>query len=144
MAIGSRIRKRREEMGMSQEELAKKLGYKSRSTINKIEKDINDITQSKILEFAKVLHTTPAYLMGWESDELTIENRPDALTENLEETVKYLKENEDDELLELYKELVSNESLVLLVKKASKLSPKDVAQLLRIVNAFEKETFKDE
>ena len=38
-----RIRRRREELGLSQDELAKKLGYKSRSSINKIEKGENDI-----------------------------------------------------------------------------------------------------
>ena len=37
MEIGDRIRKKREELGMSQEELAKKIGYRSRSSINKIE-----------------------------------------------------------------------------------------------------------
>ena len=66
MHIGEKIKKRREELGLSQEELAKKLGYSSRSTINKIEKGINDITQSKIVAFANALDTTPAYLMGWE------------------------------------------------------------------------------
>nr|DAM68897.1 MAG TPA: Repressor protein CI [Caudoviricetes sp.] len=66
MSIGSRIKERRELLNLSQEELALKLGYKSRSTINKIESGINDITQSKVVEFAKVLQTTPAYLMGWE------------------------------------------------------------------------------
>lgn len=65
--IGSNIKKRREELGLTQEELAKKMGYKSKSTINKIEMGINDITQSKVIAFAKVLATTPAYLMGWEA-----------------------------------------------------------------------------
>ena len=37
MAVGDRIRARRTELGMTQEELAKKAGYKSRSSINKIE-----------------------------------------------------------------------------------------------------------
>ena len=69
MSIGSRIKERRELLNLSQEELALKLGYKSRSTINKIESGINDITQSKVVEFAKVLQTTPAYLMGWEENE---------------------------------------------------------------------------
>ena len=32
------IRKRREELGMTQQELADKLGYSSKSTINKIRK----------------------------------------------------------------------------------------------------------
>lgn len=64
--LGRRIRARREELGLTQEELAKMLGYKSRSTINKIEMGINDITQSKIEAFAKALETTPSALMGWE------------------------------------------------------------------------------
>lgn len=63
--IGKRIRTRREELGMTQEELALKLGYKSKTTIAKIENGTNDIVQSKVIEFAHVLETTPAYLMGW-------------------------------------------------------------------------------
>ena len=39
-----------------------------KSTINKIESGINDITQSKIIQFAKALDTTPSYLMGWHQD----------------------------------------------------------------------------
>lgn len=64
MTIGNRIRMLREELGYSQDQLAKMLGYKSRSTINKIELGINDITQSKISAFAEVLNTTPAFLLG--------------------------------------------------------------------------------
>lgn len=71
MDIGDRIKKRREELGISQEELAKKVGYKSRSSVNKIEIDGRGLPQNKIVIFAKALETTPAYLMGWEdvSDE---------------------------------------------------------------------------
>jgi transcriptional regulator with XRE-family HTH domain len=42
------------------------MGYKSKSTINKIELGINDIPQNKIAKFAEVLGTTPAKLMGWD------------------------------------------------------------------------------
>ena len=70
MEIGDRIRKRREELGMSQEELAKKIGYKSRSSINKIENDGRGLPQSKILLIAKSLETTPDFLLGWNDDEL--------------------------------------------------------------------------
>ena len=66
MDIGDRIKTRREELGMSQEELAKKVGYKSRSSVNKIEIDGRGLPQNKIVIFAKALETTPAYLMGWE------------------------------------------------------------------------------
>lgn len=67
MSLGQNIRAYRERLGMSQEELAKRLGYKDRSTIAKIESNVNDITQSKIVAIAKVLNTTPAALMGWDS-----------------------------------------------------------------------------
>lgn len=66
--IGIRIKQRREELNMTQEELANKLGYKSKSTINKIEAGINDIVQSKVFSFAEALDTTAAHLMGWDID----------------------------------------------------------------------------
>ncbi len=99
MTLYDRIRSRRIELQMSQDELANKLGYKSRSTIAKIESGENDITQSKIVEFAKALDTTPAYLMGWdESEPETIaahKNNPDE-----EWTEEELKE------IEAFKEFV--------------------------------------
>ena len=66
MTLYDRIIARREELNMSQEELAKRLDYKSRSTIAKIESGENDITQSKIVAFAKALGVKTAYLRGWE------------------------------------------------------------------------------
>lgn len=66
--IGKRIRLRREELGMTQEELAYRLGYKSKTTIAKIENGTNDIVQSKVLAFANALNTTSAYLMGWTAE----------------------------------------------------------------------------
>lgn len=70
--IGTNIKLRREELGMSQDELAEKMGYKSRSTIAKIEKGVNDVVQSNIVKFADVLKTTPSRLMGWEDGEVEI------------------------------------------------------------------------
>lgn len=63
--IGDRIKKRREELGLTQQELAEKLGYKSKSSINKIELNIQNLTQSKIKAIAIALKTTPSYIMGW-------------------------------------------------------------------------------
>lgn len=65
MGIGKRIRKRREELGITQAELAIKLGYKDKSSISKIEKESNDIYQSDVLKFAQALGTSVQYLMGW-------------------------------------------------------------------------------
>lgn len=64
--IGDRIKARRLELDMSQDELARLVGYKSRSSINKIESDGRLLPQRKIMEIANALNTTPAYIMGWE------------------------------------------------------------------------------
>lgn len=136
MELADRAKKRRIELGLSQEDVAKRMGYNSRTSINKIENG-RQITQKIIVRLAEALETTPAYLMGWTDTEFEIENRPDALTENFEENAKYILEHEDKELLKTYKDLILDENLVLLVKKASKLSPEDVVQLLKIVNTFD-------
>ena len=65
MTIYERIRQLRINAGMSQDDLAHAMGYKDRSMITKIESGKVDISQKKIISFARVLNTTPGYLMGW-------------------------------------------------------------------------------
>lgn len=73
MEISERIKNRRIELGMTQEELARKVGYTSKTTIAKIESNANQLRQSKIAEIAKALDVTPSYIMGWsESDPLPV------------------------------------------------------------------------
>lgn len=79
MTLYERIRHRREQLGISQGQLAEELGYTNRSTIAKIESGKNDITQSKIVAFAHALSTTPQYLMGWTDDPYDYGNDPNGL-----------------------------------------------------------------
>ena len=79
--VGENILLMRKRLGWTQEELATKMGYKSKSTINKIELGINDIPQSKIVKFADVLGTTPAHLMGWNDEEEKISPEEPILSE---------------------------------------------------------------
>lgn len=67
MSVGTNIKKRRFELRMSQQELADALGYKTRSTIAKIESGENDVTQKKLQRFAEVLDTTVEALITGES-----------------------------------------------------------------------------
>ena len=64
------IRKRRLELGMTQSELARLAGYENRSSIARIERGDHDLPQSKIIDIANALRTTPSYLMGWEDEEV--------------------------------------------------------------------------
>lgn len=68
MTVGEKIREARLKKGYTQTELAELLGYKSRSSINKIEVEGRDIPRSSVIKFAKALDVTPAYLMGWEDE----------------------------------------------------------------------------
>ena len=78
MEFNQKLQELRKQKALTQEELAKRLGYKSKSTINKIEMGINDVPQSKIVRFAEILCTTPAYLMGWKEENEKV-NSPDVL-----------------------------------------------------------------
>lgn len=64
--MGDRIRARREKLGLSQDKIAEKMGYKSKASIFKIEQGITDLPLSKIQELARILSTTPDYIMGLE------------------------------------------------------------------------------
>lgn len=57
--FGENLRKIRTEKGMSQAELASKLGYSSRSSINKIEIGDRDMPRSKIIQMARILGVSP-------------------------------------------------------------------------------------
>ena len=62
--IGEIIKKLRERKGLTQEELAMKVGYTSATTINKIESGANKLKQEKIKIFADVLECTVSELLG--------------------------------------------------------------------------------
>lgn len=65
MTIGKRIRRRRKELGMTQEELAKKMGYADRSAICMVEAGKRDISWENVCKYAKALQCSPSYLMAW-------------------------------------------------------------------------------
>lgn len=68
MSIGQRIKALRLQQNMSIDDLADKIG-KNRTTIYRYEKgDIENLPLDVLEPLAKVLETTPAYLMGWEND----------------------------------------------------------------------------
>lgn len=69
MIINERIRQRRLELGYTQEELAHKIGYKSKVAICKIESGQRHVRQDMIEKIAVALETSPAYLMGWDNED---------------------------------------------------------------------------
>jgi len=98
MTIGERIAQYREEKGLSQEELAHLLGYKSRSTINKIEKGERDVPRKMIAQLSIVLNVSPLDILG-ENEKSPSLSKREALSNMLEN----MTEKEIDDLYDKIK-----------------------------------------
>ena len=114
MTLGEKVKLKREELNLSQEELAEKMNYKSKTSIHKIETGITDLPLSKVKELADVLKTTPAYLMGWEED------KKEELTSQEKDIFSQLTE---DELVKLEK--FKNMSTVMFMNEGNQISDND-------------------
>ena len=90
MTLYERIRQLRIDAGMSQDDLAKAMGYSDRSMITKIESGKVDISQKKIIAFARVLNTTTSYLMGL--DDHDSESSAQPKTDKINNLVRILNE----------------------------------------------------
>lgn len=112
-----RIRDLRIEKGMSQDDLARAMGYKDRSMITKIESGAVDISQSKIVAFARALGTTTKYLMDGDVGEIDLQ-RLEALHQN--------------------------PRLGLLFDRSRKMSHEDVEFMLQMADRILKESDADE
>ena len=111
MTLGEKVKLKREELNLSQEELAEKMNYKSKTSIHKIEVGITDLPLSKVKELAAVLKTTPAYLMGWEEDK------------SQEKENNIFSQLTDEELAKLEK--FKNMSTVMFMNEGNDISDKD-------------------
>lgn len=77
MTVGDRIKERRTQLGLSQQELANRLGLKSRAAVCTVENNREDLTLDRLVRYAQALQVSPSFLMGWdanESDEVNIVN----------------------------------------------------------------------
>lgn len=117
VSVGLRIKNLREERGLSQTELAEKIGV-SKQNLYKYETGIiSNIPSDKIEAIARTFEVSPAVIMGWEES------------------------TEDAELQEYLEELKNRSELRMLFKLAKNATKEDVEQAVRIIEAIAK---KDE
>ena len=80
--IGKRIALRRKELGLSQQELAERMGLKSKSTVCKVENGDDNLTLPIIMRYANALETTPEELAGLNKAKTIVDiykNFPDSI-----------------------------------------------------------------
>ena len=85
MNIGERIKNRRVELNLTQEELARRLGYSDKSSISRIENS-SKLTLNKVQLLADALNVSPSYLMGWEDEinvDMDMRNKSGTISNNI-------------------------------------------------------------
>lgn len=119
MSKGLRIQQLREAKKLTQEDLAKLMNTK-RQTISKYEKDIvTNIPSDRIEELARLLDSTPDYIMGWEqkTEEQKIEEQKkpvveDGLTESQRKLIEFastVPENKAEMILRVIQSIVESD-----------------------------------
>lgn len=108
MTKGERIKKLREENRLTQEEMAKRLKT-TKQTISKYEKGIvTNIPSDKLEEMAKILGTSPTYILGWDNDEEDTRKKIDVTTDilirmekdkNFSDLIKILYKMDDSKIV---------------------------------------------
>jgi transcriptional regulator with XRE-family HTH domain len=121
MDVGKRIKQRRKSLGLSAEEVAKKIGV-SPATVYRYESaDILHMRSDRLRPIAEALGTTPDYLMGWTDD-------PDGITP------EPVEESAEDEDVWAFREAVRrNPDLRVLFKLTRNASTEDVKKAIAIV-----------
>lgn len=143
MDIGERIKKRRKELGLSAEQIAEKLGV-SPATIYRYESnDIMNMRIDKLEPIAKVLRTTPAYLMGWdEAKENNTDNQQRQLLSNynkLDNTDQTKLVDYSENLVngDKYKEIVTISIAARNGATEMKLTPEQYEKFLKVLKSAE-------
>lgn len=133
MTIGERIQQRRKELNLTQNQLAERMGYTSRTSICTVEKNKEDLTTTRVRKFAEALETTPSYLMGW-SNSHTIDSPSEQFEEefflDLNDRIKESRGSSDS----------LNASLQELIEVAKESTPENIKvaiSMLRGLNASE-------
>ena len=94
MTVGNRIKERRLALGMTQEDLATKMGYKGKTSVCAAEKCGDNITTTKVHKFADALDCTFHYLMGYEDEfgnPIEIEHKMPELDARARRIIEYYK-----------------------------------------------------
>jgi transcriptional regulator with XRE-family HTH domain len=70
--VGEKIRSAREEMGLSQIELAKELGFESATAVSLIENGERNLSTENLVRLSKILQRDVKYFLGIEEDKTSV------------------------------------------------------------------------
>lgn len=133
MTIGERIRQRRQELGLTQTDLAERLQLKSKASVSLVETDKEDLTTTRLSKYAEALECTPSYLMGWTDEAQAnidkVKNTLSNLSKNGFTTKEFVPDNAyyiDEDAAEYADFLHKNPDYKVLFDASRKVKPEDI------------------
>lgn len=143
ISIGKRIKQRREQMGLTQEELANKANI-SRSALANYESGVREPRGAILVRLAEALETSSDYLLGHTSDSRPIEEIAEEAKHSPEIQAAHRRIEEAltgdpdaEELLAFWREMKERENLFLLFKQVRPLSDDSIRRVIRVIKAIE-------
>ena len=115
LIVAENIKNRRESLGMTQTELAEKMGLKDKSSVCKIESGKLPITLKTVERVAEALNCSERSLMGWDT-------APQVEKESTSGRKYYF----DDETAEIAEEMFQDKNLRALFDAARGTSPQEM------------------
>lgn len=107
MNIGDRIKHRRKELALSAEQVAERLGVSPATVYRYESSDILNMRIDKLEPIARVLDTTPAFLMGWDENQPTADGGSE-LKNSLNDLFDRLSPEEQKLVLAQIKGIIDN------------------------------------
>lgn len=132
--VNDNIRKRRQQLNLTQEQLAQKMGYADKGMISRIENGKIGLSKEKIEQFAAVLQISPVELMGYVF-EPEVQKDIDGWVRETEEPWEHIEEafkNYDYE-----KNQESERAINILLSKLALMSQKEQEDVLNYVKFVE-------
>lgn len=136
MDFGKRLASRRQEQGLTQHELAERIGI-SRGALSLYELGKRNPDFETLEKIAQILNVSTDYLLGRTDDPRPIDQINEENKQRITEALK--NDPEAAELLEFWEELKEREDLKLLFKQVRPLSDESIRRVIRIIKAIEDE-----
>lgn len=125
MKVGKRLKQLREELNMTQKELADKLGI-SRAAVGLYEQGKRNVDNDTLLKLSEIFNVSADYLLGNTDIKTPVDKISSALSD-------------DPDLLAFWNTLKEREDLQLLFKQTKDMSPRAIRQVIQIIKIIESE-----
>lgn len=125
MKVGKRLKQLREELNMTQKELADKLGI-SRAAVGLYEQGKRNVDNDTLLKLSEIFNVSADYLLGNTDIKTPVDKISSALSD-------------DPDLLAFWNTLKEREDLQLLFKQTKDMSPHEIRQVIQIIKIIESE-----